>query len=126
MLGFARAARKSGVTQAAGLTTLAGDEFGDAPTIPMVPGTWGRGPRQACRAPGCRRRLLMRSRTAKPQISGQQHQPSIRFTYPRGAARYSGCINCRDRLWQSVISHPWRCRGGQVQDRRRRRPRWQR
>ena len=25
---------------AAGLTTLAGGEFGGGPTIPMVPGTW--------------------------------------------------------------------------------------
>lgn len=43
-LGFAGAASKSSVTQAAGLTTLAGDEFGGGPKMPMVPGTWGREP----------------------------------------------------------------------------------
>ncbi|MGO8769389.1 MAG: hypothetical protein ACLQLD_11840, partial [Mycobacterium sp.] len=26
--------------EAAGLTTLAGDEFGGGPKMPMVPGTW--------------------------------------------------------------------------------------
>ncbi|MBO0865248.1 MAG: hypothetical protein J2P16_09270 [Mycobacterium sp.] len=45
-LGFAGAARDSGVTTAAGLTTLAGDEYGAGPTMPMVPGTWGRDPDQ--------------------------------------------------------------------------------
>jgi PPE-repeat protein len=39
-LGFAGTARKSAFTEAAGLTTLAGDEFGGGPTMPMVPGTW--------------------------------------------------------------------------------------
>jgi PPE-repeat protein len=38
-LGFAGTARKE-VTEAAGLTTLAGDEFGDGPRMPMLPGTW--------------------------------------------------------------------------------------
>nr|VTP04425.1 putative PPE family protein PPE47/PPE48 [Mycobacterium riyadhense] len=45
-LGFAGAASKSGASQAAGLTTLAGDEFGGGPTMPMLPGTWGRAPGQ--------------------------------------------------------------------------------
>jgi PPE-repeat protein len=40
-LGLAGTARKSAVAEAAGLTTLAGDEFGGSPTMPMVPGTWG-------------------------------------------------------------------------------------
>ena len=39
-LGFAGTVGKATVTQAAGLTTLAGDGFGDGPTMPMVPGTW--------------------------------------------------------------------------------------
>jgi PPE-repeat protein len=39
-LGFAGTASKDAVTQAAGLTTLAGDEFGSGPTMPMLPGTW--------------------------------------------------------------------------------------
>jgi PPE-repeat protein len=39
-LGFAGTARKGAVAEAAGLTTLAGDEFGGSPTVPMVPGTW--------------------------------------------------------------------------------------
>ncbi|ETZ27543.1 hypothetical protein AN931_17935 [Mycobacterium intracellulare subsp. chimaera] len=38
-LGFAGTARKEPVA-AAGLTTLAADEFGDAPRMPMMPGTW--------------------------------------------------------------------------------------
>ncbi len=38
-LGFAGTARKETVA-AAGLTTLAGDEFGDRPAMPMIPGTW--------------------------------------------------------------------------------------
>lgn len=41
-LGFAGTARKEPVA-AAGLTTLAADEFGDAPRMPMVPGTWPPG-----------------------------------------------------------------------------------
>jgi PPE-repeat protein len=39
-LGFAGTVRKGTVAEAAGLTTLAGDEFGAGPTMPMVPGTW--------------------------------------------------------------------------------------
>jgi PPE-repeat protein len=39
-LGFAGAAPKEAVTDAAGLTTLAGDEFGGGPRMPMLPGTW--------------------------------------------------------------------------------------
>jgi PPE-repeat protein len=39
-LGFAGTVRKETVAAAAGLTTLAGNEFGGGPTMPMVPGTW--------------------------------------------------------------------------------------
>jgi PPE-repeat protein len=39
-LGFAGTVRRETVAGAAGLTTLAGDEFGGGPTMPMVPGTW--------------------------------------------------------------------------------------
>ena len=39
-LGFAGTARKEAVEQAAGLTMLAGDEFGGGPRMPMVPRTW--------------------------------------------------------------------------------------
>jgi PPE-repeat protein len=39
-LGFAGTAGKATVAQAAGLTTLAGGDFGGGPTMPMVPGTW--------------------------------------------------------------------------------------
>jgi len=39
-LGFAGTARKETIAGAAGLTTLAGDEFGNGPSVPMVPGTW--------------------------------------------------------------------------------------
>lgn len=39
-LGFAGAERKETVAGAAGLTTVAGDEFGGGPRMPMVPGTW--------------------------------------------------------------------------------------
>jgi PPE-repeat protein len=39
-LGFAGTVRKEAVEQAAGLTTLAGDEFGGGPTVPMMPGSW--------------------------------------------------------------------------------------
>ena len=42
-LGFAGTARKEPVAQAAGLTMLAGDEFGGGPTMPMVPRTWESG-----------------------------------------------------------------------------------
>jgi PPE-repeat protein len=39
-LGFAGTARKEAAAAAAGLTTLADDEFGGGPRMPMVPGTW--------------------------------------------------------------------------------------
>jgi PPE-repeat protein len=39
-LGFSGTARKGDTFQAAGLTTLAGDEFGGGPRMPMMPGTW--------------------------------------------------------------------------------------
>ncbi|QUR68075.1 PPE family protein [Mycobacterium spongiae] len=39
-LGFAGTARKEAAAEAAGLTTMASDEFGDGPRIPMLPETW--------------------------------------------------------------------------------------
>jgi PPE-repeat protein len=39
-LGFAGTAPKESAAGAAGLTTLAGDEFGGGPKMPMMPGTW--------------------------------------------------------------------------------------
>jgi PPE-repeat protein len=39
-LGFAGTASKEAVTEAVGLTTLAEDEFGGGPRMPMLPGTW--------------------------------------------------------------------------------------
>ncbi|GFG88048.1 PPE family protein [Mycobacterium bourgelatii] len=39
-LGFAGTRHKERVLQAAGLTALAGDEFGGGPRMPMMPGTW--------------------------------------------------------------------------------------
>jgi PPE-repeat protein len=39
-LGFAGTTPKETAAQAAGLTTLAGDEFGGGPRMPMLPGTW--------------------------------------------------------------------------------------
>ena len=39
-LGFAGTVGKATVTQAAGLMTLDGNDFGGGPTMPMVPGTW--------------------------------------------------------------------------------------
>jgi PPE-repeat protein len=39
-LGFAGTVRNEAVERAAGLTTLAGDEFGGGPTVPMMPGSW--------------------------------------------------------------------------------------
>jgi PPE-repeat protein len=42
-LGFAGTVRNEAVEQAAGLATLAGDEFGGGPMMPMVPGSWGSG-----------------------------------------------------------------------------------
>ena len=46
-LGFSGTAEKDPVLRAAGLTALAGGEFGGGPRMPMVPGTWdhaGDGP----------------------------------------------------------------------------------
>jgi PPE-repeat protein len=40
-LGFAGTLRNEAVERAAGLATLAGDEFGGDPMMPMVPGSWG-------------------------------------------------------------------------------------
>ncbi len=42
-LGFPGTAVKESVAEAAGLTTLAGDEFGGGPKMPMMPGTWDPG-----------------------------------------------------------------------------------
>ncbi|OBI48812.1 hypothetical protein A5707_17545 [Mycobacterium kyorinense] len=42
-LGFAGTDRQSSTASAAGLTTLAGDEFGGGPAMPMVPGSWASG-----------------------------------------------------------------------------------
>ncbi|OBF08458.1 hypothetical protein A5775_20865 [Mycobacterium sp. 852002-10029_SCH5224772] len=42
-LGFAGTADREAVAAAAGLTTLAGDEFNGGPTTPMMPRTWGTG-----------------------------------------------------------------------------------
>ncbi|CAM4372149.1 putative PPE family protein PPE37 [Mycobacterium basiliense] len=39
-LGFAGTAPSETLLQAAGLTAMAGDEFGGGPRMPMVPGTW--------------------------------------------------------------------------------------
>jgi PPE-repeat protein len=39
-LGFAGTAAKKAAAEAAGLTRLAGDEFGGGPRMPMLPGTW--------------------------------------------------------------------------------------
>ncbi|CAM4411407.1 PPE-PPW subfamily C-terminal domain-containing protein [Mycobacterium senriense] len=39
-LGFAGTAPAEN-TEAAGLATLAGDEFGNGPSLPMLPGSWG-------------------------------------------------------------------------------------
>jgi PPE-repeat protein len=41
-LGFAGVAAKSGLAQAAGLTTLACDGLNDGPAVPMMPTSWGR------------------------------------------------------------------------------------
>jgi hypothetical protein len=40
-LGFAGAAVKSGAGEAAGLTALTGNGWGDGPALPMLPSTWG-------------------------------------------------------------------------------------
>ncbi len=45
-LGFAGTVRNAAAEQAAGLTTLPGDEFGGGPTLPMVPGSWEPDDRQ--------------------------------------------------------------------------------
>ena len=42
-LGFAGTAAKETAAEAAGLTTLAGDEFGGGPRMPMLPGSWDPG-----------------------------------------------------------------------------------
>ena len=42
-LGFTGTADKEMAARAAGLATLAGDEFGGGPTMPMMPGTWEPG-----------------------------------------------------------------------------------
>ena len=39
-LGFPGTVRREPVAAAVGLTTLAGDEFGGGPAMPMLPGTW--------------------------------------------------------------------------------------
>jgi PPE-repeat protein len=39
-LGFAGTAGKAGVSGATGLTTLAGDDFGSGPSVPMLPESW--------------------------------------------------------------------------------------
>ena len=39
--GYAGTASKQTAADATGLATLAGDEFGGGPSVPMVPGTWG-------------------------------------------------------------------------------------
>ncbi|OBK31600.1 hypothetical protein A5634_13545 [Mycobacterium asiaticum] len=43
-LGFTGTATKSRVREAAGLTTMTGDSLSEAPTLPMMPGTWGTDP----------------------------------------------------------------------------------
>jgi PPE-repeat protein len=39
-LGFAGTAHRETASGAAGLTTLAADEFGNGPRMPMLPGSW--------------------------------------------------------------------------------------
>jgi PPE-repeat protein len=39
-LGFAGTSHQEAAAEAAGLTTLAGDQFGGGPQMPMLPGTW--------------------------------------------------------------------------------------
>ena len=55
-LGFAGTAAKETAAEAAGLTTLAGDEFGGGPRMPMLPGSWdpdgGGDPRDGARDNG--------------------------------------------------------------------------
>jgi PPE-repeat protein len=45
-LGFAGTPRQETAGEAAGLTTLPGDAFGDGPREPMMPSTFGAGPIQ--------------------------------------------------------------------------------
>jgi PPE-repeat protein len=40
LLGFVGTVRKHTVAEAAGLTTLGGDEFGGGPRMPLLPDTW--------------------------------------------------------------------------------------
>jgi PPE-repeat protein len=40
LLGFAGTLPKQALASATGLTTLADDEFGGGPKMPMLPGTW--------------------------------------------------------------------------------------
>lgn len=49
-LGFAGTAPKAAAAAASGLITLAGDEFGGGPTMPMMPSTWGKGGDEGDRA----------------------------------------------------------------------------
>jgi len=42
-LGFPGTATTETAAEAAGLTTLAGNEFGGGPRLPMLPGTWDPG-----------------------------------------------------------------------------------
>ena len=46
-MGFAGTVRSENIRQAVGLTTLAGNEFGGGPTVPMVPGGWDSDPAAA-------------------------------------------------------------------------------
>jgi PPE-repeat protein len=46
-LGFAGTVRKETGAEATGLTTLARDEFGNGPQMPMLPNTWDRGGERA-------------------------------------------------------------------------------
>ncbi|WP_242670157.1 PPE family protein [Mycobacterium decipiens] len=43
-IGFAGTVHKAAVVEVAGLTTLAGDDFGGSATMPMLPGTWAPDP----------------------------------------------------------------------------------
>jgi len=40
-LGFVGTVHKATAAEAAGLATLSGSGFGEGPSMPMVPGTWG-------------------------------------------------------------------------------------
>ena len=41
-LGFAGTVHREAAGAAAGLTALAGDDYGGGPTVPMLPGSWDR------------------------------------------------------------------------------------